>query len=282
MSYYGFPLLPVNIYLPTLARPVSLVLRMSLFIRAHTRLFCHEKQSFILHSKPFTAGPHDPFSLIFDAFKAINVKYRSALLIVLFIILIDQASKFYIKTHFYYGEEVNVIGNWFKLHFIENEGMAFGMKLGDAATGKLILTLFRLFAVIFGFFLLKRLVDRKYTKGVLICGSLILAGALGNLIDSIFYGMIFTESSFHMAQLVPFGKGYGELFHGRVVDMLYFPIVETRMPNWMPFVGGKDFVFFEPVFNISDAAISVGVLTLVIFQKRLIHHGEEAPAPISQ
>lgn len=117
---------------------------------------------------------------------------------------------------------------------------------------------------------------------MLICGSLILAGALGNLIDSIFYGMIFTESSFHMAQLVPFGKGYGELFHGRVVDMLYFPIVETRMPNWMPFVGGKDFVFFEPVFNIADAAISVGVLTLVIFQKRLIHHREEAPAPISQ
>ena len=188
------------------------------------------------------------------------MKYSSALLIIFIILVLDQASKFYIKTHFFYGEEVNVIGDWFKLHFIENEGMAFGMKLSQAETGKLILTLFRLFAVIFGFFLLRRLVRKEYSKGVIICGSLILAGALGNLIDSIFYGMIFTESSFHIAKLVPFGEGYGKLFHGRVVDMLYFPMVETRMPNWLPLVGGKDFVFFEPVFNIADAAISIGVL----------------------
>jgi len=207
------------------------------------------------------------------------VKYSSALLIIFIILVLDQASKFYIKTHFFYGEEVNVIGDWFKLHFIENEGMAFGMKLSQAETGKLILTLFRLFAVIFGFFLLKRLVRKEYSKGVIICGSLILAGALGNLIDSIFYGMIFTESSFHIAKLVPFGEGYGKLFHGRVVDMLYFPMVETRMPNWLPLVGGKDFVFFEPVFNIADAAISIGVLTLVIFQKKLLHQKEEAAAP---
>lgn len=207
------------------------------------------------------------------------MKYSSALLIIFIILVLDQASKFYIKTHFFYGEEVNVIGDWFKLHFIENEGMAFGMKLSQAETGKLILTLFRLFAVIFGFFLLKRLVRKEYSKGVIICGSLILAGALGNLIDSIFYGMIFTESSFHIAKLVPFGEGYGKLFHGRVVDMLYFPMVETRMPNWLPLVGGKDFVFFEPVFNIADAAISIGVLTLVIFQKKLLHQKEEAAAP---
>jgi signal peptidase II len=206
------------------------------------------------------------------------VKYRYAILIVLLIIAFDQAVKFYIKTHFFYGEEVNVIGSWFRLHFIENEGMAFGMKLSQAAIGKLILTLFRLVAVIFGFFLLKRLVDKGYTKGVIICGSLILAGALGNLIDSIFYGMIFTESSFHLAKLVPWGKGYGELFHGRVVDMLYFPLVDTVMPRWVPFVGGKNFVFFEPVFNIADAAISVGVLTLVFFQKRLLHNREEVAA----
>ena len=181
----------------------------------------------------------------------------------------------YIKTHFYYGEEVNVIGNWFKLHFIENEGMAFGMKLSDASIGKLALTLFRLVAVVFGFFFLKKIVDKGYSKGAIICGSLVLAGALGNLIDSIFYGLIFTESSFHIAQLVPFGQGYGKLFHGRVVDMLYFPIVETRLPNWIPFMGGKDFVFFEPVFNVADAAISVGVLTLVLFQKRLVYKREE-------
>jgi len=199
------------------------------------------------------------------------VKYRSAILIVLLIIIVDQALKFYIKTNFYYGEEVNVIGSWFKLHFIENEGMAFGMKLSQASIGKLILTLFRLAAVIFGFFLLKRIVVKQYSRGAIICGSLILAGAMGNLIDSIFYGLIFTESSFHLARLVPLGQGYGDLFHGRVVDMLYFPLVDTKMPSWVPFIGGKNFVFFEPVFNIADAAISVGVLTLVFFQKKLIH-----------
>lgn len=207
------------------------------------------------------------------------MKYRHALLIVFLVILFDQALKFYIKTNFYYGEEVNIFGSWFKLHFIENEGMAFGMKLSQAAIGKLVLTLFRLAAVVFGFFLLKRLVKKEYSNGVIICGSLILAGALGNLIDSIFYGMIFTESTFHLAKLVPFGKGYGELFHGRVVDMLYFPLVDTRLPEWVPFMGGKDFVFFEPVFNIADAAISVGVITLVLFQKKLIHKKEGAPQP---
>ncbi len=199
------------------------------------------------------------------------MKYRSALLIVLLVILSDQLLKIYIKTHFYYGEEVNVLGSWFRLHFIENEGMAFGMKLGQAAIGKLVLTLFRLIAVIFGFFLLKKIVDRKYEKGAIICGSLILAGALGNLIDSMFYGLIFTESSFHLAKIVSWGEGYGNLFHGRVVDMLYFPVVDTILPNWVPFVGGKNFVFFEPVFNLADAAISVGVFTLILFQKKFIH-----------
>lgn len=199
------------------------------------------------------------------------MKYRSAIFIVLAVIVCDQLLKYYIKTHFYYGQEVNVIGHWFKLHFIENEGMAFGMKLGNADMGKLILTLFRLVAVIFGFFLLKSLVVKNYSKGVIICGALILAGALGNLIDSMFYGLVFTESSFHLANVAKLGQGYGKFLHGRVVDMLYFPIVETRMPSWVPFVGGSDFVFFEPVFNIADAAISVGVLTLVFFQKRLIH-----------
>jgi signal peptidase II len=204
------------------------------------------------------------------------VRYRHAILIVLLVIIADQFSKFYIKTNFYYGEEINVLGNWFRLHFIENEGMAFGMRLSDAATGKLILTLFRLVAVVFGFFLLKRLVDKKYHTGLLICGSLILAGALGNLIDSIFYGMIFTESSFHIAKLVPFGEGYGKLFHGRVVDMLYFPLIDTTWPSWVPVWGGKPLSFFEPVFNIADAAISCGVITLLLFQKRFMQKDEPA------
>jgi len=199
------------------------------------------------------------------------VKYRNAIFIIVFIIIIDQWLKFYIKTNFYYGQPMPILGNWFQLHFIENEGMAFGMKLNEAPTGKLILTLFRLVAVVFGFFLLKRLVNKQYSKGAIICGSLILAGALGNLIDSIFYGMIFTESSFHVAKLVPWGQGYGKLFHGKVVDMLYFPLINTTLPTWIPFVGGKSFEFFEPVFNIADAAISTGVLILVFFQKKLIH-----------
>lgn len=203
------------------------------------------------------------------------MKYRNAIFIILFIIIIDQWVKFYIKTHFYYGQPMPILGNWFQLHFIENEGMAFGMKLNEAPTGKLILTLFRLVAVVFGFFLLKRLVNKQYSKGAIICGSLILAGALGNLIDSIFYGMIFTESSFHVAKLVPWGQGYGKLFHGKVVDMLYFPLINTTLPTWIPFVGGKSFEFFEPVFNIADAAISTGVLILVFFQKKLIHKKQE-------
>lgn len=207
------------------------------------------------------------------------MKYRHAILIVLLVILIDQFSKIYIKTNFYYGEEVNVMGTWFRLHFIENAGMAFGMKLGDAATGKLLLTLFRLVAVVFGFFLLKRLVNKGYHKGLIICGSLILAGALGNLIDSIFYGLIFTESSFHIAQMVPMGQGYGKVFHGLVVDMLYFPIIDTVLPEWVPIWGGKPFSFFDPVFNIADAAISCGVITLLVFQKKFMqtsgHEGDK-------
>jgi signal peptidase II len=167
-----------------------------------------------------------------------------------------------------------VIGNWFKLHFIENEGMAFGMKLGGAATGKLILTLFRLVAVVFGFFLLNSFVKKQYHKGLIICGSMILAGAAGNLIDSIFYGQIFSESTFHIARFTPFGKGYADLFHGRVVDMLYFPLVDTVLPKWVPIWGGKNFAFFEPVFNIADAAISIGIITLLLFQKRYLQKPE--------
>lgn len=205
------------------------------------------------------------------------VKYRHTILIILLVIIADQLSKYYIKTNFYYGEEVNVLGTWFRLHFIENEGMAFGMRLSEAPLGKLALTLFRLAAVIFGFFLLKKFVVKGYHKGLLICGSLILAGALGNLIDSIFYGLIFSESSFHVASLVPFGEGYGKMFYGRVVDMLYFPMIDTTWPSWVPMVGGNSLSFFEPVFNIADAAISCGVITLLVFQKKFLNK-EEATA----
>jgi signal peptidase II len=201
------------------------------------------------------------------------VKYRTAIIIIVLILIVDQAFKIYIKTHFYPGMagQVNMIGDWAKLHFLENEGMAFGMKISQSYWGKLILTLFRLVAVICGFFILRKLVNKGYSRGVILCGALILAGAMGNLFDSIFYGMIFSESSFHVARFVPWGTGYAPLFHGKVVDMLYFPLVHGHYPNWFPGIGGKEFEFFEPVFNIADAAISIGVLTLVFFQKRLLH-----------
>ena len=198
------------------------------------------------------------------------MKYRNLLFLIVLILLIDQCLKIYIKTHFYYGQEVAVLGSWFRLHFIENEGMAFGMKFGDASIAKLILTLFRLVAVGFGFYYLKTMIHKGFSKATLICAALILAGAFGNLIDSVFYGKIFSESSFCLGQWVPWGTGYANLFHGRVVDMLYFPLIEWTLPSSTPFIGAYTIRFFEPVFNIADASISIGVLTLLFFQKRLL------------
>lgn len=203
--------------------------------------------------------------------KTVVVKYRHALLIILIVILLDQFLKIYIKTSFYYGEERKILGNWFRLHFIENNGMAFGMKFSAGTIGKLILTSFRLIAVGFGFYALKQIIARGYGKGAIVCGALILAGAMGNLIDSMFYGLIFTESSFHIARMVPLGEGYGRFLHGQVVDMLYFPLVDVPVPDWVPFIGGRNFTFFDPVFNIADASISVGVMILLFFQKKLVH-----------
>ncbi len=201
------------------------------------------------------------------------MKYKHTLIIVFLVLFIDQVLKLYIKTHFYLGESIPMLGNWGQLYFIENEGMAFGMTLTDAAIGKIILTLFRLIAVVYGFFLVKRLTVQGYSKGLLICASLILAGAAGNLIDSMFYGVFFTESGydpFNVAKLVPWGKGYAPFLYGHVVDMFYFPLIDTTWPTWVPYFGGKSFQFFEPVFNFADAAISTGVLVLVFFQKKLI------------
>jgi signal peptidase II len=219
---------------------------------------------------------HSPFTipLIFGR-QNLSVKLRSVALLIAIVIIIDQVLKIWIKTNFRIGETIHMGGfNWAQLYFVENEGMAWGWKLGGD-WGKMILTLFRLAAVIFGTWYLRRMVMQRYTKGFIICASLIYAGALGNLIDSMFYGLIFTESTpYNVATMFP-AHGYAGFLHGKVVDMLHFPIIDTTWPEWVPFFGGHGLVFFSPIFNIADASISVGVITLLLFQKRLLKKKEE-------
>jgi signal peptidase II len=200
------------------------------------------------------------------------VKSRIVILFILLILIADQAFKFYIKTHFYLGQEIKVLGmNWFRLHFVENEGMAWGWKMGGE-WGKVALTLFRLAAVIAGVFIIRGFIQKKYHRGFILCSALIFAGALGNLIDSMFYGLIFNESDPYIqnvARFMPKGGGYAGFLHGKVVDMLYFPIItNARYPDWFPFWNGEEFEFFRPVFNIADASISVGVIAILIFQNK--------------
>lgn len=195
---------------------------------------------------------------------------KSVLLIVL-ILLIDQVSKFYIKTHFVLGDSTDVF-SWFKILFIENSGAAWGAKLSDflpvsEPTGKLILTIFRLFAVAGIGYWLYDTIRRNASKTLIVAVSLIFAGALGNIIDSVFYGMIFNDSYQQVATAFS-DEPYGGLFYGKVVDMLYFPLIDTTWPTWVPYFGGSDFRFFEPVFNIADMAISTGVGILIVFNKR--------------
>lgn len=202
------------------------------------------------------------------------MKARNLILLILIVVLADQALKIYIKTHFYINEHHNVLGEWFRLHFVENEGMAYGWKFGGDG-GKMLLTLFRLGAVIFGVWYLKSIIQKKYHRGFIICAGLIFAGALGNLIDSMFYGLIFEQSvygSMSVAKMFP-EHGYAGFLHGKVVDMLYFPIIrDAHFPSWVPVWGGEDFEFFRPIFNIADASISIGVITILLFQKKFFKH----------
>jgi len=165
------------------------------------------------------------------------------------------------------GDEIPVLGDWFLLHFTENKGMAFGLEL-SGKWGKLILSLFRIVAIgIIGWYLVK-IIHRKEKTGLIISISLILAGAIGNMIDSAFYGLIFSESYHQAATVFPEGGGYATFLHGKVVDMLYFPLFRGTYPEWLPFLGGESFSFFRPVFNIADSAITIGVFVLLVFQKR--------------
>ncbi|MCM4166712.1 Lipoprotein signal peptidase [Arenibacter antarcticus] len=200
---------------------------------------------------------------------------KKSLFIIILILLIDQVSKIYIKTHFVLGESIDVF-NWFKILFIENEGAAWGTKLSDIfpisdKVGKLILTIFRLFAIVgIGYWLFDT-IKKNSSKTLIIAVSLIFAGALGNILDSVFYGMIFNDSYSQVATVFS-AEPYGSIFHGKVVDMLYFPMIDVLWPDWVPFVGGNNFRFFEPVFNIADMAISTGVGILIVFNKKAFGH----------
>lgn len=185
--------------------------------------------------------------------------------VIVVVLLLDQLFKIYIKTHFYLGEEINVVGEWFRLHFTENYGMAFGLEFGGEF-GKLLLTFFRLIAIGFIGWYIFTLQKKDAPQSFVISWALIFAGAVGNLIDSIFYGVYF---------------GYDTLFHGRVVDMLYFPIIRTTLPDWSPVMAGEYFEFFSPVFNIADAAISIGFLIILLFQRHLLQQDDSTTIPSS-
>ena len=191
---------------------------------------------------------------------------RLAVIIIVAILLIDQAIKIWVKTSMCLHESIHIT-DWFYISFIENLGMAFGMQLGS----KVMLSLFRVVAIIaLGYYIWLE-VGRKARTGYIVCLSMVLAGAAGNLIDCMFYGLVFANSSeFYVSYFVPFGTGYAPFLMGKVVDMFYFPLIETNWPDWMPLVGGEHFVFFSPVFNFADSSISVGVVLLLLFYREEI------------
>jgi signal peptidase II len=209
------------------------------------------------------------------------MKAKHLIFIIALIVIADQALKIYIKTRFHLNTAHPVLGNWFQLYFVENPGMAYGWKFGGN-WGKIALTVFRLGAVVFGSWYLARIIKQGYHKGFIICAGLVYAGALGNLIDSCFYGMLFDKGMVFDPQLqdyltyeglAAFSKhGYASFLHGNVVDMLYFPVIKGHFPSWVPVWGGESFEFFRPIFNLADAAISSGVITILVFQKSFFKH----------
>ena len=205
------------------------------------------------------------------------MKTKHVAFIIALVVIADQTLKLYIKTHYALNESHNVLGSGFQLYFVENPGMAYGWKFGGN-WGKLALTVFRFAAVIFGTWYMGSIIKQKYHKGFIVCAALIYAGALGNLIDSAFYGLIFDKGMTVNPLVNEYGgynglavlskHGYASFLHGNVVDMLYFPVIRGHFPKWLPGWGGDDFEFFRPIFNIADAAISTGVITILVFQKR--------------
>lgn len=191
-----------------------------------------------------------------------------AVTVVFLVLLIDQLSKIWVKTHMGLYDTIPVT-DWFRIYFVENNGMAFGIEAGE----KLFLSLFRVIAVVLIIFYIRRLIKDNYKTGFIVCVTLVLAGAAGNIIDSLFYGVIF-EASYpgHIASLVPWGEGYSSLLHGKVVDMLYFPLFSGTWPDWVPMVGGQEFLFFRFIFNIADSAITVGVILILLFYRKTLSY----------
>lgn len=190
------------------------------------------------------------------------------MLLIILILILDQALKVWVKTNMTIGEDIPLLGRIGMLHFIENNGMALGMEIGGK-TGKLFLSVFRIAAILAIGWFLNSIIRKKASLGLILAVSAIFAGAVGNMIDSAFYGMIFSESFHQPAVLFPPGGGYSSFLHGRVVDMFYFPLINTTWPDWSPFRPGESFIFFRPVFNIADSAITCGVFAILLFQKRM-------------
>ncbi|MDR2910694.1 MAG: lipoprotein signal peptidase [Bacteroidales bacterium] len=193
---------------------------------------------------------------------------KKAIALILIILIADQILKIWIKTHLVIEQKFSLFGDWGFIYFLENNGMAFGMEMGGK-TGKLILSLFRIVAIGGIGWVLNSIINKKAHLGLILALSAVFAGALGNMIDSAFYGMIFSESYAQPAIAFPPDGGYSSFLHGRVVDMFYFPVIETRWPDWSPIKAGEPFVFFRPVFNIADSAITCGVISILLFQKKM-------------
>ena len=200
-----------------------------------------------------------------------------SIIIISLILIADQILKIWIKTNMMLGDEFVIFKNWFIIHFVENNGMAFGFEFAGEY-GKMFLTIFRMAAVFgIGWYLFKLAKRKEYPFGFIVCISLIFAGAIGNIIDSLFYGLIFQDSFGQVSAIFPEGGGYASFLHGKVVDMFYFPLIEGRYPDWVPFFGGDPFIFFRRVFNIADSSITIGIFSIMIFYRKYFHNIEEKP-----